>query len=345
MASSSGVTIYDIAKRAGVSHTTVAAALRGSRQISDSRIEQIQKLADEMGYHPKLAAKLLRAKQTGHVGLLCMQHNDPGRAMEGSFDGPIMGHFISECDACGLGYHVQFVHTNDAPPPAIISNQLVDGVVVAGVVSEDLRKWLGAQQKVRWVSIAEMGPLCVLSAIDDGIYEAVQYLAALGHHRIAYAGGERIYLSGRLAYAGYQRAIDEFGLDRDLPLCPAEQCVNPRPEAMAFNVAWAETLLRGSHRPTAVICHDMPMARCIIYMAQKLGLSVPDDLSVIAVGTATDAEKGYPLMTTVEHDFKGMVIEAVKLLQRSIAGRQETAEPVRMSPHLVSRQSTGARPA
>lgn len=336
-----GVTIYDIARRAGVSHTTVAAALRGSTQISESRVAQIQKLADEMGYHPKLAARLLRAKKTGHIGFLCTSRKDMGVSMETSFDGPLLGNFISECDSVGVEYHIEFLNVNEAPPPAIIANQLVDGVIVAGLISEELRAWLSAQNKVRWVSVAEKGPLCVLSAIDNGVFEAAQYLAALGHHRIAWAGGERRFLHGQLAYEGYLRAAREFSLDTDLPLCPAEQCVIPRPESMQFNISWARHLLSIDRPPTAVICNDMPMARCIIYVALQMGIRVPEQLSVIAVGTGTDAEKGYPLMTAIEHDFRSMMQNAVRLLQRSIASKEDVeAAPVVLTPKLVTRAST-----
>ena len=339
---SSRVTIRDIARQAKASITTVSSALHGKGRVSETQRVRIQEIAREMGYQPKLAAQLLRANSTGHVGLI-LPGGEVTDVSESGHAGPILAHFIRTCEQRGLRYHVEFVEPNDDDffePPRQLAGGLVDGVLVGGYVNESLRVWL-AERKVTWVSVDEPSDYCVLSADDEGLYEATERLAALGHRRVAYVGGPLRYLSHRQALEGFQRAATEFRLETKEQEWLSFVDDKSRPVLLQEGADWAGKILAKKDRPTAIVCHNMVVARGIIYQALRMGIDVPRDLSVIAVGLSADAEKNLPCLTAVEVDFATLVDHAMNALLRKLDGERGLEKPQtkRVRPHLVMRDT------
>jgi LacI family transcriptional regulator len=340
--SPSRVTIRDIAQRAKASITTVSSALHGKGRVSEAQRSRIQEIAREMGYQPKLAAQLLRANSTGHVGLI-LPGGEVTDVSESGHAGPILAHFIRTCEQRGLRYHIEFVEGDEEEffePPRQLAGGLVDGVLVGGYVSESLRTWLG-ERSVTWVSVDEPSEYCVLSADDEGLYEATERLAALGHRRVAYVGGPLRYLSHRQALEGFQRAADEFHLQTDGREWLSFFDDKARRDLLTKGATWAADVLSRDVRPSAIVCHNMVVARGIIHQAQRMGLDVPGDVSVIAVGLGADAEKNLPCLTTVEVDFATLVDHAMNVLLRKLDGERGLEKPQtkRVRPHLVMRDT------
>lgn len=339
------VTLKDIAARAGVAVTTVSSALHRNGRVSEKQRQTIQALAREMGYEPKMAAQLLRSNTTGHIGLLLPGHL-AGDISEAGHAGPIMSNFVRACEQRDIPYHVEIVNTaGDFEPPRQIVGGLVDGVLVGGYIDERLNAWLEARG-FPWVSVDEVANYCVLSADDEGMYQAVQRLAALGHRRFAYAGRPGTHSTHRLALEGFYKAVADFHLDfqseRDLKMFDNK----PRPALLQSSSTWAREILARPDRPTAILCHDMVLARGITYEALRRGLEVPRDLSLVAVGTAADAEKSLPCLSTIEVNFESIVDQAVSLLVRKL--RKEPAmqqsQLRRVVPELVMRQTVAPPP-
>ena len=93
------VTLMDVAKAAGVSHTTVSLVLRGKGNISDVRRKQILRLARTMGYAPYAAAQMLRARRRNHVGLVLVA--DFPYSTQNVLASPAVGTFVNECETRG----------------------------------------------------------------------------------------------------------------------------------------------------------------------------------------------------------------------------------------------------
>lgn len=337
------VTIRDISKRAGVALTTVSSALHGRGRVGEKQRLRIQQIAREMGYQPKLAAQMLRATTTGHVGLI-LPNSDPDQIIQGGHSGPILAQFIKACETRDRRYHVEFLKCGDSGeflPPAQVAGGMVDGVLVGGYVGPELTAWLEAS-RVPWVSIDEPGPQCVLSADDEGVYQAVQKLAALGHRRIAIAVGPSAFETHRKALIGFRKAMQEFDLQTDPSLiCIFDGMLAPRPKRLLDAVSWSEGLLRDKNRPSAVITHDMVWARGLIYQAMRMGIGVPEDLSVIAVGLPSDAEKALPCLSALEVNFGEIVDRALDLLHRCLEKRPFSQTTLTISPRLVMRDTVG----
>lgn len=337
------VTIRDVALRAGVTLTTVSSALNGRGRIGDETRDKIRKIADELGYQPKLAAQMMRSHSTGHIGLV-LPGRDTQQISETGHAGPILTNFIRLCEQRDLAYHIEHWDASgrgDFKPPRQLTNGLSDGVIVGGYIGDQLREWLD-ERDISWVSVGEPAKHCVLSADDEGLYQAAQRLAALGHRRIAYLGGPQKYLTHRLGVEGFVRAQNEFGL-----FAPggdwmvAFESIS-RSELIAQAREWASRVLRREDRPTAVICHDAVIARAVIYEAMLMRLSVPADLSVIGVGLAGDAEKAPPALSSVEVDFYSLVEQAMDMLLQLLDGRVPIPALRRASPNLVMRDTVSS---
>jgi LacI family transcriptional regulator len=339
------VTLKDVAARAGVAVTTVSSALHRNGRVSEKLRQTIQALAREMGYEPKMAAQLLRSNTTGHIGLLLPGHIE-GDIGESGHAGPILSNFVRACEQRAVPYHVELVNVKGGfEPPRQIVGGLVDGVLVGGYVDERLNAWLEARG-CPWVSVDEMANYCVLSANDEGMYQAVQRLAALGHRRLAYVGRPGMHLSHRLALDGFKKAVADFQLDfrseEDLMIFNETQ----RPMLLQKAAEWAGEILVRPDRPTAILCHDMVLARGIAYEALRRGVEVPRDLSLVAVGTAVDAEKAMPCLSTIEVNFENIVDQAVSLLVRKLRKEPAMEQPQtrRVAPRLVMRQTVAPPP-
>lgn len=342
-------TIKDLARLAGVSHTTVSMALRGTNGVSAARREQILKLAARHHFQPTVAAQILRGNKTGQIGLIL--GSESGVLDSSGFFMPVMTGFVHTCEAQQVGYHIEFFAAASRPegfqPPHQLAGGLVDGALVVGFVDAQLRAWLGQQDKYPWVSLDEPGPISVMSAVDVGVAQAVQHLAALGHRRIAWAGGPTKYSTHRLSREGFLRAMAEYDLDMRADAWVAELALESRENAMAASLSWARELLRSkvsTARPTAVFCHDMRTARALIYAAMERGLRVPEDLSVVAGGTADDAEKGWPPLSTIEYDFPRLTAKGIELLRQRIANRESAGGEHWITPKMVLRQTVSRAP-
>lgn len=350
MATTESVTIRDLAREANVSPATVSLALRGSSKISDSCTKKVREVARRMNYRPRLAAQLMRSKRSGRIGLvLPPTASNRSQAVMG-FESPVLRDFVAACSRENIGYHIEFF-AGSAPtpdqidPPKDLLNGLVDGVVLAGFVDENLRAWLAGQDEYPWVSLGDLAEHAVMDATDLGFYAAVQHLAALGHRKIAFACGNQKYAVHRLARAGFDRAVEEFALGSwcGEHTLSTEPPLGQRSAERAAIFQWARALLDGDDRPTAVVCTSSLTARTLVALALERGLRIPDDLSIIAHGPAEMMEHGYPEISAIEPDYEQMVAISLSMMKRLIAGKSVDKPNVRVTPWTVMRD-TVARP-
>ena len=118
-ARSGNVSIKDVAARAKVAPSTVSAALSGNGRISDALRAKVSLIATEMNYRPKMAAQLLRANNTGYMGLLLCNNADEADQEKANNDFQSASwyttHFLTACQSEGLRSQIEFVMPNDMP--------------------------------------------------------------------------------------------------------------------------------------------------------------------------------------------------------------------------------------
>ena len=327
------VSIKDIARLAGVSHSTVSRALHNSPLIPAQTTLRIQKIAQEAGYSASAVARGLVTRRTDAVGVVVTSIADP-------FNGEIVAGI--EDVANELGYSV-ILATSQADPEREMSvvrsfrERRVDGVLVASSRVGALYVPFLDELEIPVVLINNQHPSRFVDSVSidntDGGCQATRHLIELGHTAIAYLGDEQGLQSDVERYRGYKKALAASGLRLRKDLITRG---NGKPDG-AFVAA--DALLAGSNRPSAVFCYNDMSALGVLQAAAKHRLSVPQDLSIVGFDDIFFAERLEPPLTTIHQPKREIGRSAMELLVALLKG--EKAESVTtIRGQLIIRGST-----
>ncbi len=325
------VSIKDIARAAGVSHSTVSRALSNHPLVSDKTRGRIQSIAQELGYTPNAIARGLVTHQTRTVGIIVTTIDDPfaGEVVRG----------IEEI-AADSGYRV-FLGTSHADPVRELNlvkglrEWRVDGVIVASsrVGARYMPLLKEIEVPIVLINSHSESALTHSVAVDNvqGAQLATNHLISQGHRRIAYLGGPADHLTNRDRLAGYRLALAKA----DIPFDPQlVQHGNGRAESGEHVVP----LLSREAPPTAVFCYNDWTAIGALYALKRRGLRVPDDLSVIGFDNIEFALYVDPPLTTIHQPKVEMGRRAMTMLIQLLNGQD--VENYMAPGELVLREST-----
>ncbi|MBW8813391.1 MAG: LacI family DNA-binding transcriptional regulator [Caulobacterales bacterium] len=327
-------TIKEVAKLAGVSFKTVARVVNQEPSVKPEMREAVLRAMKMLNYSPNISARQLRSDRSFLIAMLFDIAVDYlARAQAGA---------IARCRAAG--YHL-IVEEARRGAEVEVAERLkalkVDGVILTPPVSqrETLREAL-RERGLRYVLISpEEGEHAAPSvSMDDrrAAQEMTEHLIGLGHRDIAFiSGGER--RASRERRAGYLAALETAR-------------IAPRPELQAVGdflfrsgESAARELLKLPRRPTAIFAANDGMALGAMVAAARLGVSVPQELSVAGFDDSPTAQVVWPQLTTIRQPLADMSAAAVDLLLQ----REEPESPasVLLDFQLVKRDSVGPVPA
>ncbi len=327
------VSIYDIAKKAGVSPSTVSRALDDHPRIGATTRKRIQDIAREMDYVPSTVARSLSVNKTWTIGMVLAAISDPfmGRVVEGV-----------EQAAIEAGFNV-FISTsqNDRQREIavikVLQKRRVDGIIVIASHLSDRSPQLFESSNVPIVVINEQNPgeKMHFVAVDDmrGAKSAVEHLLALGHRRIAYVGMPNRPQSNRLRLKGYQDALATHGIALDGGLVFTSHAYEDHARA---GEASLEALLAAG--ATAVFCYNDTTAIGLLAACHQRDLSVPDSLSIIGFDDIDMASYTLPPLTTMRQPRFELGQRAMDMML-ALLNSQEPANQV-IPAELVIRQTT-----
>lgn len=327
------VTIYDVAKKAGVSTATVSKIINNTGSISEKTKLKVQKVMDELQYQPSMIASALKGKSTHTIGLLIPDLSNPIFAEYAKY--------IEE-RAQELGFSVIMCNTDANPDKELryielLKQKQVDGIVIAARFNNiKLLKELIKENFPIAVIAQDLPALPIDSVtVDDylGGYQVTEYLLSLGHRKIGVvAEGDR---SSQERIKGYKQALVDAGLKVDEGLILV--CQQPTRECAKLN---AGILLDKERNQSAIFgCNDL-LAVGVMQAARERGLTIPNDLSVIGFDNTDLSEVIYPSLTTVQQPLKDIGYHVVDFLTQKIEGNSRTTHRVVLLPNLVIRQST-----
>jgi DNA-binding LacI/PurR family transcriptional regulator len=336
-------TIKDVAREAGVSIATVSYVLNNKpNSVSERTRQQVLNAIDRVGYTPNITARNLKANQTRLIGYAW--HRDPGDRVNAVLDRFI---YCLAQAAEAAGYHLlTFTHPDNAPTPAydeLIRAGRVDAFVLSGTVINDLRIPFLLESGFPFVSFGRSNPEWDFAWVDTdgqrGVREAVEYLVGLGHRRIAMAAWPEESLSGHYRLAGYMDAMQSAGLDIHPDYIQRGEHSEPfGREAMT---RWLQ--LPKNERPTAVIAITDLVAIGVMIEAERHGLYIGRDLSVIGYDDTPLVQYLRPSLTTLHQPLQEIVQALIVLLERMLQG--DTRERhVLIPPRLIVRGSCGEPP-
>ncbi len=335
-------TIKDVAREAGVSIATVSYVLNGKTvAISDETRQRVWLAARKIGYRPNASARGLRSNQSRLIGY-AWHKATPDQIS------PVLDHFITALarSAEAAGYHIlTFTYPPDDPLPVydeLIRTGRVDAFVVGSTVNNDPRIRFLIDQGVPFVSFGRVNTdwdfLWVDTDGEQGTRRAVEYLVSLGHRKIAMIGWPEDSLTGSFRVAGYLDGLRRAGLPSNLAyLIRGEHSEKTGREALA---AWCAL----SDRPTAIVAISDVIAVGVMNEAERRGLVVGQDLSVVGFDDAPMTEYLRPALTTLRQPITEIGEAIIPMLEAAIKGEEPPQRHLLLPPRLIIRSSCGPAP-
>jgi DNA-binding LacI/PurR family transcriptional regulator len=327
-------TIADVARRAGVSAAAVSFAVNDRPGVSSGTRERILAAARELGWRPSASARALTEARTRAVGLVLARS---AAQLEGdSFFVRFLSGIERALTAVDYALLLQIVPGEaSAALPAyerLAAAGRVDGFLLTDVEVGDPRFALLESAGIPVVLAGRPAGNTpfpwVETRHDEGMAPAVAHLAALGHERIGFLrGAEFEHVRAR------ERAWRVAMAAAALPPGPVAH-VTDDPHEPAL-----ELLREGA---TAIVCVSDALAIGAVAAARELGLTVPEDVSVVGYDDSALAAFATPALTSVRVDYAEFGCAAAQLLLSGIAGEPESVYSPSV-PELVVRASTGPR--
>lgn len=325
--------IKDIARIAGVAHSTVSRALRNSPVVNRETVERIQQIARESGYRTSAAARSLVTRRSDTIGVVVTNIADP-------FVAGVVSGIEETADQHGLS--VFLANSNGEPEREVrvarkFEERRVDGIIVTASRVGAQYVPLLSHMQVPIVLLNNQHPSqfahSVMIANVQASLDATRHLIALGHRRIAYLGDRYGYQSDAERYAGYWQALEEGGLPFE-PLLVAHG--DGKPEGAETAIA---DLLALPQPPTAVFCYNDLSALGAMRQIRNHGLRIPADISVVGFDDLYISQYMNPPLTTVRQPMRQMGRMAMETLLQIFAGA-ESGHDIKVPGELIVRQST-----
>ncbi|MBW4565076.1 MAG: LacI family transcriptional regulator [Mojavia pulchra JT2-VF2] len=334
------ISIEDIARKAGVSHTTVSRALRDSPLISPQVREEIKKIAREMNYVPNAIAQSLQTQRTNTIGVVVTSIADP-------FYAEVVEGIEQVARSAGLSVLLTASHRDFEEEIAAIDNfhrRRVDGILVTDSrISKHDRAQVGqiAVPTVLINSQTEEQPEMFHSVtIDDflGARLAVEHLISLGHTSIGYIGVGDRSKSNQLRLEGYQMALSEAGLPQKTDWV----AISDEDYTRTSDVDTGRKMLSklATTGLTGIFCYNDMVAIGALLTCQELDISVPQDLSIVGFDGIALGRYVTPPLTTVSQPMLEIGGCAMRMLLDLLEGK--SVENRVLTPFLVKRGSSAA---
>lgn len=336
------VTILDVARSAGVSSMTVSRVINGKGRVTEATRALVQERIDAMGYTPNLAARSLAGAGLLHIGVLYSNPSEAylSRFLLGVLDyarGSVMQAVIERCDSdtdvrALIRELANQVEGLLVPPPFSDSESLLSLIRDAGIPAVAI----GGHTMVE-----EVATVCIDDA--QAAYEMAQHIIALGHRRIGFVLGQASQSATPRRLAGYRRALREAGLH------DGEDLIVQGDFSYRSGIGAAERLLGHKNRPTALFASNDDMAAAAVAVANRLGLSVPRDLTICGFDDTEMARTIWPELTTVHQPVEEMARTAAALLEKMVKARRRGRRPGlihrQLDHEIVRRASEGPPPS
>ena len=339
-------TIEDVAELAGVSIKTVSRVVNREANVRESTREKVEKAIAKLKYRPNPSAQNL-ASHRAH--LIVLVYDDPS-----AYEVPSSGYIIrmqqGALKACRKAGFELLIHPCNYRNPHVGRElrELIDQVRPAGII---VAAPLSNMPKIVR-AVKDTGTSCVRLAHGSGngaeysivtndrefSAEMTAYLASLGHERIAFIKGDTAHKAVGNRFEGYRDGLEQAGIRY------RGELVAQGDNSLGSGEACAAELLQREPRPTAIFCANDDMAAGVLRVATRLGIRVPDELSIAGCDDISLCRQLYPALTTIRQPLATMAEAASLALIDGARGRPREPELEVVPGTIEIRESTAPPP-
>lgn len=292
------VTLKDIARECKVSFSTVSKALKGSPEISIETTDFIKKKAQEMGYHPNIAARSLRTNRTYDIGVIFEDKTGAG------FQHQYFATIISGIQKVAFqkGYEMTFVGGDSTKNYDYYSHALArnyDGLAILSCDFTSSGITGLVKSEIPTVSLDyfyDLDHAAVMSDYSAGINELLEYVISMGHKKIAMIHGEKTWVTDERIQA-FNKVCKAHGID-----VPAEYFAEGLYHDPVTSSAATEVFLSLPEPPTCIFYPDDYAALGGIRELTSRGLTPGKDISIVGYDGIALTSMMIPPLTTYEQN-------------------------------------------
>lgn len=338
-------TLDDVAHVSGVARVTASRVLNGGPNVRPEVREKVLRAVAELDYRVNEQARGLAG---GRSRLVTLVFASDLQAQPNSFweAGLELG-ALRACTQLGFQLTTQRVVNNKRGRDMVrdlIEQGQSEGVILTPPHSDDreLLEWI-AERNCALVCVAPGGAegRAVASVgIDDeqAAYDLAVYLLELGHQRFAFIGGLAGHHSAERRLLGLRRALAERGMEDRIIVVRGDFTFKAGADL-------APEVLKGPNAPTALVCANDDMAIGALLAAHRLGVAVPDEVSITGFDDTPVSSVVWPPLTTVHQPITEMGAQAVELMVDQLHNRLKQGGGFRQLAHsLVVRASAAKAP-
>ena len=334
-------TIFDVARHAAVSTSTVSHVVNGTRKVSAETAQRVQEAIAAVGYTPNGIARALAVSTTNSVGIAVSTISNP-------YFGDIIGAIERECTRLGLMVFLSDTHDDPAHELRVVKAQhlrRVDGIILAPSETGD-------SETLNYIEANKI-PCVLVDRLTSSKFDrvgiqnkhamamVVAHLADHGHKRIGFISGQPGFATAIERTEGFRAALVERGLPVDETMIHAGASIDGA-------AAVATELLLRSDRPSALAVGNNMSMIGVMRAVRAAGLRVPEDIALVGFDDFEWADCFEPRLTVVAQPVEEIGRKAAELLVRRISTSSQDGEApkpqvVRLRPTLVVRDSCGCR--
>ncbi len=330
-------TIKDIARKAGVNHSTVSRVINENPAISDKTKKKVLKIMADLDYRPNLIARGLVKSKTNAFALITPDVN--------LHVAPIIKGISDTCRRLNYGlmlFSTDYWLEESRSYLEVVKNWLVDGVLIYNVIyHKEIPANIKELQKeeIPFVFLNKFIGSGMVNAVGINNYSAVElavdHLVNIGRKRIAVINGGMMSVDGVERFEGFKKALEKHDIEFDKRLVGEGN--------FFYNEAYEEMkriLCLNMEKPDAVFCANDLMAIAAINAIRDRGLKIPEDIAVVGFDDLEAGKYFTPALTTIRLPQQDIGGKAIDLLLKIINDPKRSVEDISLESKLIVRESS-----